>query len=357
MARLRTALLVSILLAPGASALAAPQAGYPNVRNFGLVPDPGAAWYRQCLRVQHRQVPVGDLPRTPHTPNTGDGDGAHCNAGQRYYDKLSQAATSPAEWHQVRYCALASNDTPVLMMLYANGFGVTRDADLAIRYACSSDGALAEMEGRVMHLVRRKAAPSGDRFDQCDDITSGFMGGYCASIADDQAGRIRTAFLARARKAMSAPQQVAFDALLTAASTFAASRGNDETDMSGTARAAMAIDATAREQEWLREHVAAFEKGQVNLPAPEQFAAADAELNRAYRRVMQASATDPDHPQRLAWSTVEKSSVRATQRAWLAYRDAWVRFAAVRYPTIDPASLKSALTQWRSKQLVAFAPE
>ncbi|MBC7452698.1 MAG: DUF1311 domain-containing protein [Massilia sp.] len=298
---------------------------------------------------------MGDLARTPRTPKPDYGE--HCNAGERYYDKRNQATTTPAEWDQVRYCALASNDISVLMMLYANGFGVTRDADLAIRYACASEGALAEMEERVMHLARRKTDQSGDRFDQCDDITSGFMGGYCASIAENQAGKVRTAFLARARKAMSAPQQVAFDALLAVTSVFAASRGNVETDMSGTARAAMAIDATAREQEWLREHVAAFEKGQVNLPAPEQFAAADAELNRAYRRLMQATATDPDHPQRLAWSTVEKSSVRATQRAWLAYRDAWVRFAALRYPAIDAAALKSALTQWRSKQLVALAPE
>lgn len=353
MPQFRTTLLVWLLLPLAASALGAPQQGeYPNLRSAGVVPDPGAAWYQQCLRVQARRVPAGDLPRAP-TP----AHGAHCNAGERYYDKLHQATTSPAEWEQVRYCALASNDTSVLMMLYANGFGVTRDADLAIQYACASGGALAEMEERVMHLARRTTEQSGERFDQCDDITSGFMGGVCASIADDQAGRIRTAFLARARKTMSAPQQAAFDALLTAANAFAASRGTVETDMSGTLRAAMAISATAREQEWLREHVAAFEKGQVNLPDLVQFGAADAELNRAYQHVMQAAATDPEHPQRLSWSTVEKPGVRATQRAWLAYRDAWVRFAALRYPAIDPAALKSALTQWRSKQLVALAPE
>ena len=346
--RSRAFLLASLLLPFGAPLHAVPlQTGYPNASNFGVVPDPRAAWYQQCLRVQQHQPPARDL--------LAIGKGKACHASKLYYDKLNQASTSQGEWDQVRHCAQASNDTAVLMMLYANGIGVAQDADLAIKYACSGEAAMPEMEARVAHLANLQG--SKRRFDQCDDISSGRMGAVCASIAQDQAGKVRSAFLARLRGALTAPQQASFDALVKATNAFAHARGTDEADMTGTAGTQMGIDAEGREQEWLREHLAAFEKGQFKLPAAEECALADAELNRAYAQVMQSPETDPDHRARLHYSTVEKSGVRATQRAWLAYRDAWVRFAAQRYPAIDQVSLKAALTQWRIRQLARLAPE
>ncbi|MDB5948429.1 MAG: hypothetical protein JWR65_284 [Massilia sp.] len=345
------ACMLALLLLPGAPLLAAArQADYPNTSNFGLVPDQNAVWYKHCLRVQHRQAPTRDL--TPLPPQT---KAKACAAGKLYYEKRNQANTSQGEWDQVRRCALASDDSAVLMMLYANGLGVAQDADLAIKYACSGEAALAEMETRVLHLVNLQADTR--RFDQCDDITSGRMGAVCAWIATEQSGKLRSAFLARLRARLTPAQQASLDVLVKASDRFAHAFGNDETDMGGTAGVQMVIDAEAREQEWLREHLAAFERGQFKLPAAEQFDLADAELNQAYARVMQSPATEPGHPGRLPNSTVDKQGVRATQRAWLAYRDAWIRFAAQRYPALDQAALKAALTQWRTKQLARLVRE
>lgn len=341
----RCAVLALLLLAPGTASIAAPRQGaYPNLSRFGEPPDKDAEWFRQCVRVQPRQPPAPEVARRPDA-------GTRQDCGTLYYGKLHQAATSQAEWDQVRQCALAANDTSVLMMLYANGFGVPADTGLAIRYACSSAAAPAEMAARVMHLASLNQGDRGARFDQCDDITSGEMAGVCAAIAAEQAGKVRTAYLARVRNSMTALQQASFDALVKAGNAFAAAHGGDETDMTGTARVGMAIGAEAREQEWLREHIAAFEKGRYGLPATAQFETANAQLNAVYQRLMAAPAADPGHSERLAWSTVEKSGIRATQRAWLAYRDAWVRFAAERYPAIPAASLKASLTQWRLEQL------
>jgi len=355
--RFRQALALFALLAIAAPsafsapAFAAPRPpGYPNASHFGSVPDRHTFWYRQCMRVEPRQPHSSDLQRGHSDCQAGD-----ASASDLYYDKLNQASTSQREWDQVRYCAVASNDTAVLMMLHANGLGVPRDVDLAIRFACSGAAAPAEMEGRVEHLVTLQDDPR--RFDQCDDITSGAMGGVCAAIGQRQAGKVRTAFLARLRAGLTAPQQAPFDALVKASGGFADVRGSNEVDMTGTARIQMAIDAEGRELEWLREHLAAFEKGLFTLPAPGRFSLADAELNRAYARVMGVAETAPGHPGQLPHSSVDKAGVRTAQRAWLAYRDAWVRFAALRYPALDPASLKAALTQWRHKQLAALAPE
>ena len=76
----------------------------------------------------------------------------------------------------------------ILMMLYANGFGVKRNLDLSIRLACANvGGANAEVEGRVQHLKEMKSDGSDEVFDICDDITSGYMEGMCQSIHSEKA--------------------------------------------------------------------------------------------------------------------------------------------------------------------------
>ncbi len=88
-------------------------------------------------------------------------------------------------------------------MLYANGFGVERNYDLAIRFSCeNASAAEAEMEGRIGHLeyLRDHPGVKAKRFDLCDDATSGLMEGQCAYI-DEQP---RIAKRERRIKALSA---------------------------------------------------------------------------------------------------------------------------------------------------------
>jgi uncharacterized protein YecT (DUF1311 family) len=47
------------------------------------------------------------------------------------------------------------------------------------------------------------------------------------------------------------------------------------------------------------------------------------------------------------------SGVRKAQVAWLAYRGAWVQFAAAKYPRVGPDSLRASLTQSHTKELQA----
>lgn len=317
----------ALLLLACFPALAVAQAGYPNTDHFGVDFDKGADWYQACMKVAGaKPVPAPTVRAAPK-----------CNASDAYYLKLDQAVTSDAEWTAVRSCAIASNDTAVLSMLYANGLGVPRDSAVATRYACSTAAAYAEMEGRVNHLAT--LAPNA-RYDQCDDITSGMMGGVCSAIAARRAERIKTAFTARLRAALTPAQSTAFDRLLNSGQAFAKAHAENETAPGGSGYAGFVIDAEARENEWLREHLAAFEKGQ--LPSVAQFAVDDAELNRVYTARIHA-APEPDG--------IAPDAIRATQRQWLAYRDAWVAFAALRYPKMDADALKSLLTQWRTKQL------
>lgn len=140
---------------------------------------------------------------------------------------------------------------------------------------------------------------------------------------------------------MPSPVTGPFDRLLKTGAAFAKVHAEVETSPGGSGYAGFVIDAQAREEEWLREHLAAFEKRHFDLPPPSGFAADDAALNRIYGELIKSDQTD----------NVPASAIRAAQRSWLAYRDAWLAFAAVRYPEVPSDSLKSALTQWRVKQL------
>jgi hypothetical protein len=78
------------------------------------------------------------------------------------------------------------------------------------------------------------------------------------------------------------------------------------------------------------------------------FAVTDGALNAAYGEVMAVS-----DPSLLAWGSVDKSGIRRTELAWLAYRDAFVAFAELVRP--DAASaLKAELTTRRAVSLEGF---
>lgn len=268
-----------------------------------------------------------------------------CNPLGKYYEALRSARP---DWQAVHRCAVQDRNDAVLMMLHANGFGVPRDIDRAIGHACRVDSAQAEIEGRLEHLRRMKAGQDRKPFDLCDDITSGMMMGFCASVADTGESARRDAALARFDKALTPAQRARFAALRKAADAFARHVGDNETDLSGTARAAMAIGARAAVLDELLADVEAVGQGRLPAGTDAAFAAADKALNEVYRKVM---ALPADGQGRVAHTTVTKAAIRTTQRSWIAYRDAWTAFAQSRYPAVPAAAWKTRLTERRTAQL------
>lgn len=341
----RSGIVALSLLLPLMPLSAAAQADYPNTSAMGSMGDPGAPWYRQCLAVQKAQPPTRDIP-----PASALHGLRQCGAQDRYYDTRQRAGATPSEWEQVRHCAYAESDATVLMMLYANGYGVSRNHDLALKYACSLPAAPAEMDGRVAHLNERALHHEARPFDQCDDITSGFMGGQCAQIQDRLDSKARTGKLSAILKTWQPGQQIAAAQLQQALEQFAARRADQETDMSGTLRAALAIEAHGVELDLFAHDVQDAEKGKLPRYSEQQFQQLDKKLNLVYQRIMQQPA-QKDGSAGLGYGTVTKEGVRITQRAWLAYRDAWVALGAARYPTVAPHAWKALLTQRRIEQL------
>ncbi|WP_317205129.1 lysozyme inhibitor LprI family protein [Janthinobacterium sp.] len=350
---MKPTLAISRLLLAGALAASAAYGAdapvYPNTGGIGDTPQ-GADWYQQCLRVEKAAPPAGDVPAAPVLAAL-----KACDAQALYYDTRQQPGAGAADWQRVRHCALAQGDDGVLMMLYANGLGVARHPALALKHACSLPGAGAEMSGRVAHLIALGKSGKAGAFDLCDDITSGYMQGVCTAIDERRQDQTRSKQLGALTRNWSAPQKAALGKLQAALDEFARARGERETDLSGTARAAMAIAAQSAEISLFGKDVAAFEKGMTPDFTAAQLAAFDKELNTRYQKIMQLPATRNGGIG--AYTTVSKDQVKQTQRAWLKYRDAFVGFGAARYPALPARAWQALLTQRRAQQLAQLAAD
>ena len=334
------ALAALLLTACGVNAVEPVASPYPNTEGFGVAFSKSEDWYQQCMRVARLAPP-------PPAPRAGS---QHCKATDLYYLKRDQETTSNAEWRQVRECAQASGDDGVLMMLYANGYGVARDAGRAIHYACRLDSAKAEMEARIAYLASANAAHDTHPFDLCDHITSGRMGALCAGIDEGRAGRIRQARLERFAAGLPAQAREPFARLRAAARAFT-QKSADEADMSGTAGAGFALHDMGRRDEEFMETLLKAAGGTLPRASAAQLEQLDRQLNADYRALLGKPSEDQYHPERLGDSTVARADVRSTERVWLAYRDAWKPFLAAARLPVDFISVKAVLTRQRIAQL------
>jgi uncharacterized protein YecT (DUF1311 family) len=336
---LRPAALAALLLWAGVTQAGQAAVPYPNTEGFGVDFSKGEDWYLQCMRVA-RLLP----PRPALAP------GKRCDATELYYLKRDQRSTSQAEWRQVRACAEAGGDDAVLMMLYANGYGVPRDAGRAIHHACRLDTAKAEMEARVSYLASNAAAHDSQPFDLCDHITSGRMGGVCANIAEMRNERVRNARLERFAAALPAAARLPFARLRQAADAFAL-KSADEVDMTGTGAAGFATQRVARRKNEFLETLLHAAQGKLAPASGEELAQLDRQLNAAYRALLATPSEQEGHPERIGSTTVTRDDVRTTERAWLAYRDAWAAYLAARGASDDLTPVLAQLTRQRIAQL------
>lgn len=309
----------------------------------------------ESLCAPWREVPI---------PATDTGDAApDCDATTLYYG----ADGTGGDAIDARHCAYRERATgadsvmgkffggsATLMMLYANGEGVARELPLARRFACGFGGALAEVEGRLAHLQRIEDGEAPGRFDVCDHITSGFMGGMCAAREADvqRVGRERQWQVLQSD--WTPAQLDAWRVLRAAADVYFEHVGSAGIDLSGSGRVGFMVEAREILETQLLKDVQRFERGERPGQSPGDLGPLDRELNAVYRNVraqLQAGATP--HPYSLSGS-ITADGVRDTQRAWLRYRGAWVAFAATRWADAAPDTWRAWLTHRRTAALDAI---
>lgn len=301
-----------------------------------------------CRKLRDREPPASDRP---------DAAGAAalngCDSEALYYG-IGQPA-DPAKARQCAFLEAERGDGGVfsgrtmLMTIYANGRGAKRDLDVATHLACGIEGAPMESHGRVTHLAELKAQGwKGQDFHFCDDITSGLAMGYCSGHNARIAGALREKALAAMSAGWTSAEKQAFARLRAAHAAYVDAHGDGEVDMRGTARGAMAISAQESLRDELVEVLERLRSGRA-LPTPaSRLQAEDAALNAAYRqRLREAAAETSEFP-----GAVTPQGIRSAERAWLRYRDAFLAFAAVKFPRVPRNELAAWLTRQRTALLV-----
>lgn len=302
----------------------------------------------RCAGVQQTEFPASDRPNAAQRAALRD-----CDSEDLYY-----GITRAADPVRARLCAytqlgkskdLVFGGEAILMMVYANGAGTRPNRALAMRLACEIAGAPAELQGRLDHLERLEHQRDGrGAFDLCDDITSGFMMGHCAAHAQ-RLTQVKRGHRWKALLAGWAPAaRDAFARLRAAADTFFRASLEGEIDLSGTARAMLQIEEEERLEDDFLGFVEQLEAGTAPVATRGDYRAADKALNAAYGLVTRADAE---------FGTVTVADIKKTERAWIRYRDQWVRFARTRYPAATPDTIKTWLTRQRTKQLTGEGNE
>lgn len=240
------------------------------------------------------------------------------------------------------------NDQPfeVLALIYANGKLVPRNLDLAIRFVCEkSYDPLIE---QVRSLVKLKASPKPEPYlGMCQDFTRMDWMVWCADLELISKKQEYN----RRRQALTehwSEQEINAEKLLADAEDkffWLNSTENDNPKNMDAPEGGMDND------------LGLVEKLQYVQKAPprfteEEFRKADAALNVAYRQALQTSRVyykTKEHPDSEIMPSAER--IRDTERAWLAYREAWVEFGGLKWPEVSADSWRTWLTQERTAEL------
>jgi uncharacterized protein YecT (DUF1311 family) len=315
----------------GAQSWAAPHPGKQGSAGYADVA-------RQCEQVRYLRPPPADLPRANRP--------VQCDAGLLYYQAASKEARSDAEWDKVRDCAFRTNDSAILMMLYANGSGVAPNLGLAMKYACASPGTELDVRNRLARLKRQARQGSFS----CGDGASARLRDLCAGVRMRQASASDKDSLAALAKTWTPKERVGLDMAREAMRYFAEHRADYETDQGSLARARLHAEAMDVEFERFATDIEDFQAGKTPRFTDADFKALDDKMNQAYRAFMEARPGPDSY-----LGTIRKSDVEKTQRAWLAYRDAMELFGSIKYPDVPASGWRALLTSRRVKQLAELA--
>jgi uncharacterized protein YecT (DUF1311 family) len=315
-----------------------------------------------CEKATKTPLPAADEPTAAEKAGL-----KNCSSSDLYY-----GVKGPQDYAAARKCAFIERSAgkdrdftfeiagpAVLMMIYGNGHGVAKNDGLALKFACEAGGAPAEIDARLSHIETLERSPDGkglsgcDRADArhtpychgvldiCDDITSGAMGGVCAALHSDIEEQKAAAEFSKVTQSFTPAQAALFATLQEKAGKYFDAHASNEIDMSGTARGEFYIEARDAMLKTFRNDVADFEHGKAPNEAAASYALADRKLNEVYARTLK----------RTFEGTIDKDGVRSAQRAWLPYRDAFVQFAASRYPAVSADTVKALLTRERTATL------
>ncbi|GEM_PF-889941 len=325
--------------------------GEPDGRNYG---DPQFAGSQAlCRAVRDRAPPPQDVPDAA-TARALKG----CSSEALYYG-IGMAA-DPAKARQCAILEMKTGEEPyepfagagMLMTIYANGRGAKKDLDLAVHMACATWSAPVDNDTLVQALdIRRRGGPADEPFDYCRDVVPGssnVSAPVCLAHEARQAQPVRAAKLAALTQGFSPTARQAYAALNVAEARFVEVRQANEAPP-GAMNRGVPLRISEDAQDF---HVEQLEQlsGAARVTGVGEHREYDGSLNRIYAVAM--GELPPRGPGQLG--DITREGVRETERAWIAYRDAWLAFAPVAWPKASTEALAARLTRDRVGQLACI---
>ncbi|HHW3716474.1 TPA: lysozyme inhibitor LprI family protein [Legionella pneumophila] len=226
----------------------------------------------------------------------------NCDALDLYY-----GFNAAPDYDKAFQCALMNKDYNVLVMAYANGRGVTFNPDLAMHFACMmEDAAPAEMDSRIAHLAQIKEGNKKTSFDICDDITSGYMMGWCSSIDQRLEDVKRNKKINDLVSQWTAQEQLLYQQVRKTAEVYIRDHSMNEIDLSGTARSAFAINAQLNLNQRLFELLQKVNRCETPLMTIKQYEEMDKQLNNIYKKLMADTSS-------FQYTTVTKEGIKKSR--------------------------------------------
>ena len=179
---------------------------------------------------------------------------------------------------------------------------------------------------------------------RCEDI-AGADRAACRKLESIVADANRNAALDALSKDWKGPKLAAFARLVAAEQAFAQALAANET--SATPGSSEVADAQQAENDVFVATLQRLVAGKLLFGS--SLTETDDALNDAYGRVMKV-----DDPKELGWGDVDKSGILRTERAWIAYRDAFATFAATLDSPGAAEAIRSELTRQRTASLDSF---
>lgn len=265
--------------------------------------------------------------------------GSDCDSVSYYYGfagKSGDAEALKCAYRELKNPEIVFGGAAILMMMYANGRGVKKDIDLALKYACLQPGSAEETSARIGHLNKLRNAE--ETFDFCDDVKTDRMIKRCERVRAQPSREKRNARAQALMKNWTPADHENFRALRKTFRTFQDEHVSKEVDLSsGSSFRKMMDERDVLEESFLLK-LERFERGEF----PAETADNTPAMGQAFR-IIQGSK----HPR----GTVSAKGCQETQVAWLKYVDGWIAFSRARYPKLVPVNLVRELTGDRLVQL------
>jgi len=306
-------------------------------------------WERTCKHAEAQPLTAIQ----PSGPLAGD-QLINCDETTLYYglgEKPDYAAALQCGWFQRAHPQVTAGNMfygpGVLTMLYANGKGVPRNYELAIRFACENSWAAeAEMAYRIGHIEHlRDAGAQNVVFDLCDDITSGLGDGTCTSIQTRTADAVRSRKIDEILDRFPASVKSAFPSLQAAELGFEKARTQGEVDLSGTSRAAFQLSEETKLRDQFLINLQRFGRADIPGASEADLFILDQKLNEMYQRIQHSPTS------RWEFGTIKPDGIRDTERKWISLVDAWIGFARIAYPNLSTTRVRAQLIRLRLRQL------